>query len=62
MMTKQDFEFIARTIRGIGTILSPEEDHAEAMTKRIALHFAEALKNTNPRFDAMRFYRVATKE
>ena len=58
-MTKRDFELIARVVKQVG------EDGALAMDSagdRIALaeQFADALAETNPRFDRARFVEAST--
>lgn len=50
-MTKRDFELIARVIRSV-----PSWDESDSARRReLAMTFANALTETNPRFDRERF-------
>jgi hypothetical protein len=57
-MTRQDFEFIAEIVRE--TIADPDLDSCvkEPLTFHMSRKFADALAQTNPRFDRARFLRA----
>jgi hypothetical protein len=50
-VSRRDFEMIARVIRTLGEFHAFERE-------TIAEHFADALAETNPRFDRERFLRA----
>lgn len=52
-MTRQDFEFIAQTLRGIR--YPEDKPSAHKKWQDICNRFAEELYHTNPRFDRTKF-------
>ncbi len=52
-MTKKDFKLIAEAIN---SIMLPEP--SAALRRTIALHFSQALRPTNPRFNSSKFIQA----
>ena len=60
-MTKQDFEFIARTIANYTPMLHLNvdiEDKAENIRRDLAYYFSGVLANENERFDRTKFLKA----
>lgn len=73
--TRQDFEYIAATIRDLpniettpwGDVPGTDRVHREVPGRHpqraaLAVYFADALAPTNPNFDRARFIAAATRE
>jgi hypothetical protein len=56
-MTKKDYELIAEGLEASRYLIGVSND-TEAMYRNIVSNIASSLKNDNPRFDRVKFYRA----
>ena len=60
-MTRKDYKRIAYAISTL-PLKARSKKQLNEMRQAIALHMANALKGTNPRYDSSRFYRACLAE